>query len=151
MLITRFISENPSTDNIMMFDWADCADICLHQPLRFLITGGNKLVNVALYAHLLYTIRLFDCSSTWYGNIHIKLHAASYSCCFWSHRWFLNVHPGSYVCWLYWQHRGVMTGVCVPAVCRCVMYPTRCPSFGSSLIWSPLDELYVYPWFGGVE
>jgi len=46
MLIRKFICENPSADNIMMFNFADCADKCLCQPWRFPITGSNTLVTL---------------------------------------------------------------------------------------------------------
>jgi len=42
--ITKFISENPRTDNIVMFNFAECLDKCRGQPWKFPITGSDKLV-----------------------------------------------------------------------------------------------------------
>ena len=40
----KLVRENPTADNIMMFNFADCADKCLRQPWRFAIVGRDKLV-----------------------------------------------------------------------------------------------------------
>jgi len=42
--LTRFISQNLRTDDIVMFNFADCVDICLGWPWRFAFTGSDKLV-----------------------------------------------------------------------------------------------------------
>ena len=42
--ITRFICENPRTDNIVMFNFVDCADKCLGQAWMFPVVGSDELV-----------------------------------------------------------------------------------------------------------
>jgi hypothetical protein len=44
MFIKKFVCENPRTDNIVMFNFADCADKCLGRPWRFAVTECDKLV-----------------------------------------------------------------------------------------------------------
>jgi len=44
MLIKILIHDTPRADNIMMFDFAECADKCLGWPWRFRITGSDKYV-----------------------------------------------------------------------------------------------------------
>jgi len=52
MVMKKFMLENPSTYNIMMFIFAECADKCLGRLWRFAVTGGNKLVTLlAIYIH----------------------------------------------------------------------------------------------------
>jgi len=111
----------------------------------------RSIGRVVFYVCLMYIIWLFDGHSPWYEYTYIELHADSYSCCFWSDGRVLNVHPGSSVWWLHWQCLGGLTGVCILAVCHCVMYRTKCLLFSSILIRSPLAQMFVYPWFVGVE
>jgi hypothetical protein len=40
----KFICQNPRAHNIMMFDFADCAEKCLYQPWSFPVMGSDKFV-----------------------------------------------------------------------------------------------------------
>jgi len=42
--ITIFVCENPRTDNLVISNFADCADKCLGRPWRFAVTGSDELV-----------------------------------------------------------------------------------------------------------
>lgn len=44
MHIRKLVRQNPTADDIMMFCFVDCAEICIGQPWRFPITGCDKLV-----------------------------------------------------------------------------------------------------------
>jgi len=86
-----------------------------------------------------------------YEYTQTQLHAASYSCCFRSYRRPSNVHPGWYIWWLLWQHRGGLTGIWVVAVCHAVTDWMKRLSIGLLRIHLHLLELFVYPRSGGVE
>jgi len=42
MLIKKFICEDPRADNIMMFDFEDCAEKYHCQPWRVPVTGSDE-------------------------------------------------------------------------------------------------------------
>jgi len=42
--IRKFFREHPTVDDIMMFDFAVCADKCLCRPWRFPVTGSDEIV-----------------------------------------------------------------------------------------------------------
>jgi len=79
--------------------------------------GQQSMGHVALYIHPLYAIQLIDSHLPQYGNTHIHLRAAFYSCCYQCYGWFSNIHAGSYWWQLHWWHRGRLPGVCILAVC----------------------------------
>jgi len=80
--------------------------------------GQQWIRYVALYGDLLYVILSIDCCLSRYGYTHIQLHAASCFRRFQSCGWVSNLHPGSYVWWLYWQHRREITCVCALVTCQ---------------------------------
>jgi len=83
--------------------------------------------------------------------MHIRSHAASYSCCYWFHVLFLNVHPGSYFRCLQLQRQGGLSGVSVAAVPHRVAHCLKRLSFSSILIQAHLVEVFLEPWLAGVE
>jgi len=56
MFLWKFVRENARAYNIMMFDFADCADKCLGRPWMFPVTGNDRLVTQlsAYTSYLLY-------------------------------------------------------------------------------------------------
>jgi len=42
----RLVRENPTTYNIMIFDFTDCEDRCHGQPGRFPITGTHTFITL---------------------------------------------------------------------------------------------------------
>jgi len=44
MPMIKFFSKIPGAENIMMFEFADCADNCLGRPSRLSITASDRLV-----------------------------------------------------------------------------------------------------------
>ena len=113
--------------------------------------GQRYIVYVVLYVRLLYVIWGIDSRSPPYGYSHIKLHTATYSCCFHPYGRLLNVHPGSYFWWLHWERRGGRTGVYIPVLCQSVRYLMKCPWISLIQIRSHLAAVDVYSRFAGVE
>jgi len=113
--------------------------------------GQQTIGHVALGVHWLILIWLIDGRWPWYGETHIELHAAAYSCCFKSYGRYWNVHAGSCVWWLHRQPRGRLTGACVLPVCQYVMYSIKRLPIVQISIRLDLAEVVVYPWFAGVE
>jgi hypothetical protein len=81
----------------------------------------------------------------------IRLHAASYSCCFWFYVPFLNVIPGGYFPWLPLQRCGGLTAICVAAGSRQVAHCVKRLSFCSIQLESHLEEVSWEPWLAVVE
>jgi len=102
--------------------------------------------HAALYVPQLFVILLVDRRLHRYGLTHIRLHAASSSCCLWFYVVFSNVRPGSYIWWLQLQHRGEPTSVCVAAVSPGVAHRWKSLSFGSIPLQSQLVEVFLEPW-----
>jgi len=47
----KFIRENPRDDDIMMFDFVDCADKCIRRSWRFASTcSDNLIMELSTYA-----------------------------------------------------------------------------------------------------
>ena len=93
--VLNFASENPRTDNIVLFNFADCAAKCLGRRCRIPVTARDDLVtslstypSCALYCWL--TVVYIDMD--WLTS-DCMLH---YSCCFQLYILFLNGHPGSF-------------------------------------------------------
>jgi len=42
--LTKFVCENPRTDHMLIFNFADCADLCLGRPWKFPVPGSDELV-----------------------------------------------------------------------------------------------------------
>jgi len=112
--------------------------------------GQRWIAHIALYVYPLYVIWLINSCWPPYGYCHIQLHASSNSWCFQSYGWCMNVYPGSYVRWLYWQRRCGLYGVCVDAVCHRLTHLMKRQSICSIRIRFHLAEVIVSPWFAGV-
>jgi len=107
--------------------------------------------HVALYVPPLCIILLVDRRLHQSGLTYIRLHAASYSCCFRFYVLFWNVLPGSYFWRLQLQHHGELTAVCVAAVSHWVAHCLKRLSFGLIQLQSHLVEVYLEPWLAVVE
>jgi len=113
--------------------------------------GQQSIGHAALYVPQLWVILFVALHLHRDGLTHIRMHAASYSCCV---RFYLpcsNSRPGSYSRWLQLQHRGGLTGVCGAAVSHRVAHWLECLSFSSIRLQSHLVEVFLEPWLDVVE
>jgi len=143
--ITKFVRENPSADDLMMFDFADRADKCLRRPCRFALPGSDKLVTELST----YTSGILYCSLTAFyidmelltsDSMLLPIIAASgftYLC--------VKVRPAPYFRWLQLHHRGGLTGVCVASVSQPAVHWMKRTPFGSIRIESHRAVVFVEP------
>jgi len=95
-------------------------------------------------------VRHMLCSTAVYLGMHILtfkciVHLSLTTCCF--KGWFSKVHPEPYMQWLYWQHCGGITGVCIITVCLQVSHWMKQPSIGLVRIHFSHALVFLYPWF----
>jgi len=65
MVVTKLFWWTPRAENIMMFDFPDCADQCQGQPWRFGVMGSDKVVLNLSTPTIRYTVTWLLFTSTW--------------------------------------------------------------------------------------
>jgi len=113
--------------------------------------GQLSIAHIAVYLSKLHVTRLVDSCPPWDRYTHILSHAASYSWCCLFHRQCSNVCPGSYSRWLHWQRHGGVTSVCIVAVSQRLLHLMKSLSVGSIWIHFHPAEVFVQPWFAGLD
>jgi len=149
--MTKFIRKHHWADDIMMFDFTECADNCIRWPWRSAIAGADKLVtelstytSCTLYCEL--TAFYVDMKLLTSGCMLLPIIAASNFYVF-----VLNVRPGSYFRCLLLKRCGALTGVCVAVVSQPGAHWMKRPSCGSIRIQSHWANVFVGPWLPVVE